>query len=555
MAINLNNHFLNINNKKIAFVKKEPFHDEILYSFVSILKNINNMITIYSNNIDNFYYNNYKSFAIVKKYDDLKKDFNNYDILIFSSKNSEKIINSEWLINNKNKLYFIYHHIKLTSSLKNSYIKNIIFLNKIVYDDFIFISKNNNLYNKFIVNLNKKINIDYKSDILNFDKNKIYILMIGASYNRFLTYVRNYLEKNNNNNNNIIFIICSNNINMNKKYKISKEIKIFKNISSYNLHYIVSKCDYILAPLEYKMYLKNNSKTDLERPRCSGMFNLALQYDKPLILDEQYKMYFNDNNNIFINSNNISNIFGNINNIFINVDNYNIVNYFDIGKYEFNYPILYTNNFIDNTFYVLLKNNFPKFNYYNTTYFKREDCNNIFIKYNNDNYIKLNKYYKKLFNILNSQPFINFILKKFDIENAKKNGFIGNINNIEFEMNICESTNNYTQKWNVNSRRSIIHFIIYVGTNNIKNGGEFSFAKHINLNNNLDYIQYPILKNLIDIKFIQPKDNVGIFILSQNNSYHMINKIIGSCRFLYCSYNNKDGDAWINNKKYDKNIF
>ena len=121
-------------------------------------------------------------------------------------------------------------------------------------------------------------------------------------------------------------------------------------------------------------------------------------------------------------------------------------------------------------------------------------------------------------------------------------------------MNICESTNNYTKKWTVNSRRRIIHFIIYVGTNNIINGGEFSIASHIKLNNYLDYKQFPILKNLNNIKNIQPKDNTGIFILSQNDSYHMITQITGSCRFLYCTYNNKVGDAWINNKNYDKNI-
>ena len=119
-------------------------------------------------------------------------------------------------------------------------------------------------------------------------------------------------------------------------------------------------------------------------------------------------------------------------------------------------------------------------------------------------------------------------------------------------MHIAESKNGYENPWHVDTRRRIIHFLIYFGTDTIKEGGELAIGKHTELNY-LDYKQYPEISNLERIEYIMPNDNTGVFILSQNNSYHKGCSLKGLRKFIYAGYTNKHGDAW-KTKNWSDNV-
>ena len=66
-----------------------------------------------------------------------------------------------------------------------------------------------------------------------------------------------------------------------------------------------------------------------------------------------------------------------------------------------------------------------------------------------------------------------------------------------------------------------------------KGGGTRYIAETQRIRKFLDYKQYPNKNNLEEIEYIQPKNNIGIFILSQNNSYHKGCSTKGLRRFIY----------------------
>jgi hypothetical protein len=232
--------------------------------------------------------------------------------------------------------------------------------------------------------------------------------------------------------------------------------------------------------------------------------------------------------------------------------NNNLIKKETLNIHPFSYPILKSNNLLNDNFYNELKKNWPNFKNFFTTSAGQVSRNNIELKYNNENYKKINANFKNLYNEFNSSKFRNFLEQKFDLKNAKKNGYKGNFKTSELVMHIAESHDGYENPWHIDTRGRIIQFLIYFGDETIKEGGELGIAKHINLNSYLDYKQYPELNNLKDIEYIQPKNNVGIFILSQNNSYHKGCSIKGLRRFIYAGYTNKNGDAW-NTKNWSGN--
>ena len=89
-----------------------------------------------------------------------------------------------------------------------------------------------------------------------------------------------------------------------------------------------------------------------------------------------------------------------------------------------------------------------------------------------------------------------------------------------------------------------IHFLIYFGDETIEEGGELAIGQHKTLNSYLDYKQYPNFSNLEKIEYIKPENNIGIFVLSQNNSYHKGCPTKGLRRFIYAAYTNRSGNAW-----------
>ena len=224
--------------------------------------------------------------------------------------------------------------------------------------------------------------------------------------------------------------------------------------------------------------------------------------------------------------------------------------------YPFSYPILKTDTFIDSNIYEELKRNWPNFKNFQTTSAGQLSRNNIALEKNNENYKKINPLFRELFDELDSRKFRDFLNTKFNFEKAKNNeGFIGDFDSSKLVMHIAESKDGYENPWHVDKRERIIHFLIYFGDETIKKGGELGIANHKKLRNFLDYKQYPNKKNLDDIIYFKPHNNVGIFILSQNNSYHKGCNLEGLRRFIYAGYTNKIGDAWKTKKWSDKKNF
>jgi hypothetical protein len=213
--------------------------------------------------------------------------------------------------------------------------------------------------------------------------------------------------------------------------------------------------------------------------------------------------------------------------------------------HPFSYPILKTNCLIENNTYNELKNNWPDFNKFQTNSAGQVSRNNIEIIRGNDNYNQINYLFRELYNYLDSKYFKDFLKKKFDFDDAIKNkGFIGDFDNSQLIMHIAESINGYENPWHVDTRGRIIHFLIYFGDETIEEGGEFGIAIHKKQESFLNYKQYPDIYNLENIEYFKPKNNLGIFILSQNNSYHKGCRTKGLRKFIYAAYTNKSGDAW-----------
>uniref|UniRef100_A0A6C0F7U5 Prolyl 4-hydroxylase alpha subunit Fe(2+) 2OG dioxygenase domain-containing protein n=1 Tax=viral metagenome TaxID=1070528 RepID=A0A6C0F7U5_9ZZZZ len=213
--------------------------------------------------------------------------------------------------------------------------------------------------------------------------------------------------------------------------------------------------------------------------------------------------------------------------------------------HSFSYPILKTDTLIEAKAYNELKNNWPKFSNFQTTSAGQVSRNNLELKKNNTNYNKIHPLFKNLYDEFNSTSFRDFLKSKMNLTIAKKEqGFIGDFDSSELVLHIAESKDGYENPWHVDTRGRIIQFLIYFGDETIEEGGELGIAKHKELESFLDYKQYPNKNNLEEIEYIQPKNNIGIFILSQNNSYHKGCSTKGLRRFIYAGYTNKSGHAW-----------
>jgi hypothetical protein len=211
-----------------------------------------------------------------------------------------------------------------------------------------------------------------------------------------------------------------------------------------------------------------------------------------------------------------------------------------LKTHPFSYPILKSNNLLNDDFYNTLKHNWPDFKEYRTSRAGQVSRNNIEFKKNNENYEKIDASFRKLYDEFNSVEFRTFLEGKFNLNEAKKIGYIGDFGNSELVMHVAESVDGYENPWHIDTRSRIINFLIYFGDETIKEGGELSIGEHKELDNYLDYKQYPKLCDLKNIQYFLPKNNLGIFILSQHNSYHKGCAVKGLRRFIYAGYTDKN---------------
>lgn len=219
------------------------------------------------------------------------------------------------------------------------------------------------------------------------------------------------------------------------------------------------------------------------------------------------------------------------------------------------FPIItFPQGMLEKTLYTQMKTNFPAFKNFKVTNCGQTHRTNIEIRLNGDtthrhnlNIIK-HKYpaYYKLFQHLHSSDFKQQIFSKFDPILMKQYGFIGHTQQYSILMQICESTGGYENPFHIDSRKRIIHGLLYFGDDDIIQGGELVIAQHKSLPNFIDYPQYPHLADIECIKSYKPTDNTGVFILSTPNSYHKGNATQGRRRFLYISIDYIGGNkiAW-----------
>lgn len=216
----------------------------------------------------------------------------------------------------------------------------------------------------------------------------------------------------------------------------------------------------------------------------------------------------------------------------------------NINLYEYSYPILKSENLIKSEIYKELKKNWPEFNKFRTTNGGQLYRENIEIIRNNENYRNINEHYRNLYDEFDSKYFRNFLKEKFDNFDISNNDFIGDFDNSQLIMHIAESRNGYENPWHVDTRKRIIQFLFYFGDEDIIEGGELGIACHIKKGDMSEYKQYPKKDDLYNIQYFKPNDNLALFILSQNNSYHKGCSTKGIRRFIYAGFTNNNGDAW-----------
>ena len=224
-----------------------------------------------------------------------------------------------------------------------------------------------------------------------------------------------------------------------------------------------------------------------------------------------------------------------------------IINSDSLLTYPYVYPVLISKAFLEEGFYRKLKADWPDFRKFRAEAHYKSPRRDVVTVKGNKNYLKLNETFRQLFDLFDSRDFRNFLFGKFNIAEARKNGLTESPENSILQMSICEATDGYETPWHVDTRRRIIHFLIYFGSPSLQ-GGEFGIAEHRKERSILHYKQYPNLMNLRNARYFSPHDNVAVFILSQNDSYHRACKTKGLRRFVYCSYNAGSGYAWKTGK-------
>jgi hypothetical protein len=235
------------------------------------------------------------------------------------------------------------------------------------------------------------------------------------------------------------------------------------------------------------------------------------------------------------------------------------MNFENLKKFNFSFPILVGENFLEKDFYQTLKNNFPDFNNNDLSIRKTQEYReNITIsKTSDDNYQCLNSHFKTLFNLLNEKKFLNQLWKHFDDKLLKKNEFIGNKKDLEIYFQLGESIDGYETPWHVDTRNRCIVMMFFFGNDEIIEGGEFGIAKVKSRDKLTDYKRFAYTKDILEQKLFKPQDNKCIIFLSTCNSYHKAFKTIGRRRFVYLTFRTKKKcwktpEIWENDKEMSK---
>lgn len=266
----------------IAYYEENNYHTEIIGTFIEPFKSDN--ITVFNDADKSGYVNWYKKIINfdIKPTDKFIDNCNDYDVIIIGTSNTFKfydlILNkiNEKNINEKTiipKIYFINH-------LKEDAIKNINF------DGFV------------LTPLNIMGNLKYILPVNNFYQNKnkklnkvITICLVG----RFKDINRNYVDLikliNNHSDLNFKIVIYT----RHKKFIPDKLFKIQQLFRNKLIIYYNSSTEEIINNLENITYFCPLSSKDscYTKDRLTGMIPFSLNFNTPLILDENTNLFYN----------------------------------------------------------------------------------------------------------------------------------------------------------------------------------------------------------------------------------------------------------------------
>ena len=160
----------------------------------------------------------------------------------------------------------------------------------------------------------------------------------------------------------------------------------------------------------------------------------------------------------------------------------------------------------------------------------------------------------QLYSYLDSKKFRSYLFGVFG-NYLLQYGFLGSRIKGFFEskldLEICQASANYENPFHVDTRKRVIHGLLYFGKDDLI-GGELILAKH-KKQKLIDYPQIPLLEDIEEVRTIEPEDNTGLFILSTPNSFHKGQCGKGIRRFCYWGYNYEIKEkCWLFSKTWDK---
>lgn len=186
-----------------------------------------------------------------------------------------------------------------------------------------------------------------------------------------------------------------------------------------------------------------------------------------------------------------------------------------------------------------------------------QECReNIVLTENNailDNYTDAKSSIRRLFHDLNSFEFRRYLYQVFN-NSLHPHGFAAKQCEAFFEstleVQLCRSVDGYENPIHVDTRKRIVHALIYLEHQDLV-GGEFDIAAHTSRPLAWDYPQFPHPQNISCVLRFKPTNNRSIFILSTPNSYHRGVKSKGIRNFLYIGYNYPE-IAWKSHVSWQK---
>ena len=237
----------------------------------------------------------------------------------------------------------------------------------------------------------------------------------------------------------------------------------------------------------------------------------------------------------------------------------NIIKLNSIEEQNDYFPLLRSNNFLEESFYKCLNQEVKSLMIDNKLLKEDESkekldrCNLLLDeKHGFDNLLELKKrksYLYSLYEYLDSFEFRTFLYKKFN-KYLLDYGFTASpikaFMKSKLYFQYCEARKGYQNSIHIDRRTRVVHGLMYFGNEDFT-GGEFSIYKHKKLKNS-DYKRTANKSDILEYKNIEPEHNKAVLILSTPNSYHKGKCSDGLRRFLYWGYTSRN-DCWINSNK------